>query len=142
MAKTRIERQLIQHEGWRNFPYEDTVGKVSIGVGRNLDDRGLREDEILLMLRNDIAESQDELRTQAWTRGLDQVRTGILIDMCFNLGLPRLLKFQKMIDAIVARNFDEAADEMLDSKWARQVGPRAQALARAMRTGNQVPLHD
>lgn len=77
-------------------------------------------------------------RTLPWWRGLDEVRKAILINMCFNLGLPRLMTFRKMLKALEDRNYELAAKEMLDSKWAKQVGNRAIELSEMMRTGKEL----
>src|SRR5690554_4120050 len=126
----KLEKTLARHEGLRLKPYRDTVGKLTIGYGRNLDDAGISEDEALVMMRNDIAVSRRELSQYDWFRRLDESRQGVLINMRFNLGLPRLLTFRRMIAALDNGDYNKAADEMLDSRWAEQVGNRAVELAR------------
>jgi len=130
---TNLERQLIRHEGLRLKPYRDTVGKLTIGVGRNLDDNGISEQEAISMLRHDIATVKQELERYGWYNRLDPNRQDVIANMCFNMGLPTLLKFQRMIAAIDNHDYNLAADEMLDSRWAEQVGQRAVELARIMR---------
>ena len=129
-----LRDQLRFHEGVRLFPYEDTVGKITIGVGRNLDDRGLSVDEVNFLLDNDISLCESELDSlhPEW-RTLTEPRRHVLIDMMFNLGRSRLLNFRKFWAALKAGDYGVAADEMLDSKWAEQVGERAQTLAKMMR---------
>lgn len=129
----QLEKELKRDEDLRLKPYRDSVGKLTIGVGRNLDDNGIREDEAINMLRNDIQQSRQELAPYHWYRMLDSRRKDVLINMHFNLGLPRLLTFKNMIAAIECGDYATAADEMLDSKWANQVGERAVRLARIMR---------
>ena len=132
----RLRRLLTLHEGRRRYPYLDTVGKVTIGVGRNLDDLGLSDDEIDLLLTNDLARATDDLdRALPWWRRLDPVRRAVLADMCFNLGLPRLLGFRAMLRHLGAGEYDDAADHMVESRWYRQVKTRAVRLVRMMRTG-------
>lgn len=132
----RMREQLELHEGKRKKPYKDTVGKTTIGVGRNLEARGLLEDEIQLLLTNDI---RDHLRAleQAlpWVSDLDEVRQRVVLDMAFNMGIGGLLGFKNTLAAIRRRDYDTAADGMLRSKWADQVGARAARLATMMRTG-------
>jgi lysozyme len=124
---------LTRDEGLRLKPYVDSVGKLTIGVGRNLTDVGISQDEAEYLLRNDIAAAELLLdRSIGWWRTLDEVRQRVLINMAFNLG-PRLLDFQVTLGRIQARNFEGAAESMLQSKWAQQVGPRAQRLAELMR---------
>ena len=137
----RLIEQLRLHEGERRKPYRDTVGKLTIGIGRNLDDKGLRRDEIEYLLANDIADSRADLdRYLPWWRGLDPVRQRVLIDMVFNMGAgsPKgggLLSFVNTLSEIRRGNYGIAADMMLASKWAAQVGRRAVRLATMMRTG-------
>lgn len=130
----RLKALVRRHEGVRRLPYEDSVGKLTIGVGRNLTDRGLSDAEVEFLFTNDLAFAASDLATQDWARGHSAVRSAVLIDMCFNLGLPRLLQFARMISALRARDYERAAMEMLDSKWAHQVGSRAQRLASMMRS--------
>jgi len=127
---------LVRHEGLRLKPYRDTVGKLTIGIGRNLDDVGISESEARLMLRNDLSQIHEELAHLSWFVALDAVRQMALIDMGFNLGLSRLRKFRKMIAAIESGDWLQAAAEMLDSRWARQVGSRADELAYMVQTGD------
>lgn len=127
---------LKRHEGFRAHPYVDTVGKVTIGYGRNLDDKGLTLKEAESLLINDILEATKDLqRNCAWYNALDPVRKDVVINMVFNMGLPKVLGFQKMIAAIGRHDYEEAAKEMLDSKWAMQVKGRAKELATMMREG-------
>lgn len=132
----RLKQILIKHEGLRLKPYTDTVGKLTIGVGRNLDDRGISKDEALYMLENDIKIVEKEAREifENFDQ-LDDVRQEVILNMLFNLGKAKFLSFKKFIQAVKERNFEKAADEMLNSKWARQVGKRAQELSFAMRNG-------
>jgi|TARA_R110002020_G_scaffold102221_1_gene240231 lysozyme len=132
----RLISQLKVHEGVRNKVYLDTEGIETIGVGRNLKDRGLFEDEIELMLANDIREFQEEVeRTFGWWSDLDDVRQRVVVDMAFNMGLGSLSKFKNTLGHIEAGRYEEASIEMLDSRWANQVGHRAKCLSDMMRTG-------
>ena len=126
----RMLRQLTVHEGTRLSPYYCTAGKLTIGVGRNLDDLGITEVEAQFLLKNDY---QRVLKECKWSLGYWSQLTGtrkmVMVDMCFNLGLPRLMTFQKMLGALEARDGTLAAKEALDSKWAGQVGERAERIA-------------
>lgn len=136
MNEQKLLDALSLDEGRRARIYTDTVGKVSGGVGRNLTDKGFRQDEIDLMLRNDIAEAVAELdRVAPWWRGLNDARQNALVNMMFNLGAPRLLGFKKFLAALQVGDWAKAEGEMLDSKWARQVGDRSTRLALLIRTG-------
>jgi len=131
---------LILHEGLKKKPYRDTVGKLTIGVGRNLDDIGITVDESMVLLANDIREKRGELSYYLdFFEQLDQVRQEVLIDMCF-MGIGNLLEFKKMLAALEVRDFEKAAEEMLESKWASQVKGRSIMLAGMMVTG-KYPLN-
>jgi lysozyme len=136
MDHDKLIDQLVLHEGIRLKPYLCTAGFQTLGVGRNLDALGISEEEAFILLGNDIDRCCHALDQLAeWWRDLDDVRQRVLVDMCFNLGPSRLMKFKKMWAAITKQAWDVAADEMLDSRWADQVGGRARTLADMMRTG-------
>ena len=141
MNMSRLTNTLIRHEGsvisnGRHMPYVDTVGKTTIGFGRNLTDRGISESEARYLLQNDIQDHLNELRSALpWFHALDDVRQEVLVNMAFNLGVPGLLKFHNTLASVEEGNYTTAAHGMLDSKWASQVGKRATELARAMETG-------
>lgn len=131
-----ISDQLIRDESIRLRPYKDSVGKLTIGVGRNLDDVGISESEADFMLANDISAVTAQLSSNLpWTEGLDDARRGVLLNMAFNMGIHGLLGFKNMMAAVQVGKYTEAANEMLDSKWATQVGARAHRLAQQMETG-------
>lgn len=128
--------QLVRDEELRLKPYRDSVGKLTIGVGRNLDDVGISRDEAMALLANDIAHARAELEQYLpWTGGLDDVRQSALVNMAFNLGIGGLVKFHNFLAAIEAKDYKTAAAEMLDSVWAKQVGDRAHRLALQIETG-------
>jgi lysozyme len=134
--REKLAAQLEVDEDRRKFIYKDTVGKLTGGVGRNLSDRGFSDDEIDLMLKNDIAAVERGLdRTIPWWRKLDDVRQNVIANMAFNMGVPRLLGFSMTLDLVNSGRFDAAADEMLRSRWAVQVGDRAKRLSNMMRNG-------
>mgnify|MGYP003656801140 CR=1 FL=1 len=136
MDHDKIIEQLVSHEGLRLKPYLCTAGKMTIGVGRNIDDVGISEEEAYILLGNDIDRCCHALDIYVdWWRGLDDVRQRVLVDMMFNLGANGLMAFSRMWTAVAGQAWDLAADEMLDSKWADQVGVRARTLSEMMRTG-------
>lgn len=136
MNRTKLRAQLVQHEGLRLKPYTDTVGKLTIGVGRNLTDNGISEDEADLLLDNDLSEAWHICQRHIpGFNTLAEPRQHALVDMAFNLGETRFVKFPKMLAAIEVHDFKRAAAEMLNSKWANQVGQRARTLAGMMATG-------
>lgn len=131
-----LKARLMKSEGLRLSPYQDIFGKITIGWGRNLSDVGITESEALMMLDHDILIAErDTLRSLPWTASLDEVRFGVLVDMAFNMGITRLLTFKNTLAAVQARNYAKAAEHMLDSKWAWQVGQRAVDLAEIMKKG-------
>ncbi len=137
MSARLLARKLIkEHEGLRLKPYECTAGKLSIGYGRNLDDNGISEVEANALLDNDLDSVCVRLESQDFWPSLCAARQAVLIDMCFNLGWPRLSGFRKMLGYVRLADYQAASREMLDSKWARQVGRRAEKLAKIMRTGD------
>lgn len=128
--------QLVRDEGLRNHPYTDTVGKLTIGVGRNLTDVGLYDEEIKILLQNDIGMATAQLtKNFAWFSTLDEIRAAALTNMTFNLGITRLLGFHNFLAAMERHDWQGAAAAMLDSLWAREVGDRAKRLAQQVTTG-------
>jgi lysozyme len=131
MISADLVQQVMAHEGFRQKPYLCTAGKLTIGYGRNLDDNGITQAESLALLLNDLDECERDLQSFPWWEGLSEVRKHALLDMRFNLGPTRFRGFKKMLAALEAGNFTEAATQMRDSKWARQDVPaRAEKLAR------------
>ena len=130
-----LARLLTRHEGRRAFPYTDTAGRLTIGVGRNLTDRGLAGDEIDLLLANDIALARSICGDQfgAAFHAASTARQQALISMAFNLGGPRLAGFVRFHAAVMRGDWDAAAAEALDSRWATQTGRRATDIAAMLR---------
>lgn len=131
-----LREQLIRDEGKRLAPYRDDLGWLTIGVGHNLDAHGISDEVCDLILTEDIARVEAGLRVRVpWAQTLGEVRYAVLQNMAFNLGVGGLMGFKKFLAAAERRDFSEAAREMLDSKWAQQVGERAERLAKQMETG-------
>jgi lysozyme len=133
--RPELIEQLRRHEGVRLKPYRDTVGKITIGVGRNLDDVGISNAEVDLLLQHDCEKVWTQMSALPWFLELDPVRQDVLLNMCFNLGYAGLMKFKNTLGLIQRQRYAEASIAMLGSKWARQVGKRANELADQMRTG-------
>lgn len=138
MERYPLIEQLTRHEGKRAKPYMDTVGKITIGVGRNLSDKGLSEAEILYLLNNDIDECVADLATFKWFRELDAVRQRVMLDFRFNLGPSRFRNFKGLLRALEAKDYADAAKHMQQSLWFRQVKSRGVRLVRMMREGQDV----
>lgn len=131
----KLENMLIKHEGRKLKPYRDTENKLTIGVGRNIEDIGITKEESDYLLQNDIKRVTLELnKALPWFILLDESRQFALIDMSF-MGVARLMLFKNFLDAMSKKDWQRAHDEMLDSKWARQVGDRATDLASIILTG-------
>ena len=136
MNRDELRSMLVLHEGLRLFPYKCTAGKTTIGVGRNLDDVGITQDEAMYLLERDIDRVVAELDSRfTWWRQMTPNRQAVLTDMCFNLGINRLLGFVNTLKFMKDGDYEAAADGMMDSLWARQVGSRALRLAKMMREG-------
>ncbi len=133
----RIKEQLVRHEGLRLKPYHCTAGKLTIGIGRNLDDSGISQSEAYVMLINDIMNCEKQLQSKIPDiyNSLDEVRKSVLLNMCFNLGINGLLGFKNTLVFVKAGDWERAANNMLVSKWAKQVGRRAIELSELMRKG-------
>ena len=130
---------LKRHEGVKYYVYKDHLGYETIGVGRCLKQGvglGLTHDEVDYLLINDINRCLVELDA-AFPRfkDLTEIRREAMINLCFNLGLTRLRKFEKALAAMSIHNYEEAANEFLDSRWAKQVGNRSKEVTEMIRTG-------
>ncbi len=133
---TMLTGMLEEEEGYRAMPYRCTGGKLTIGIGRNLEDRGITKEEAYHLLHNDVQIELKQLKERlSFFDKLDPIRQIVLVDMAFNLGITRLLGFKKTLAFIAKGDYIAAAKEMLDSAWARQVGRRANRLSEMMRSG-------
>lgn len=134
-AIDKLVEQIKRHEGVELKPYLDTVGKMTIGIGRNLHDNGITMREAEFLLMNDIEVIMKEAKTYPWYSGLDDTRKCVILNMLFNMGKPRFDKFVKFQAAVADGDWQKASDEMLDSRWAKQVGNRAVELSKQMNKG-------
>ena len=154
--KDELVKQIAHHEGVVLKVYKDSLGIDTIGIGRNLEHRGIEdlelahiektmseiyengitEQDAYFLAHRDIEIVEKELlASRPVVEELDNIRQRVLVDMAFNMGLPRLNKFYRMWSAINEHDFESAAVEMLDSLWARQVKSRSDTLAYAMKHG-------
>ena len=132
----KLKSMLVRHEALKLKPYICPAGKLTIGIGRNLEDKGISFEEADFMLDNDIHDALRYLRDifpgfDAFAEG----RQDALIDMAFNLGRQGFEGFKKTIAFIKAGEWEAASMEMLDSKWAAQVGDRATELSGMIKRG-------
>jgi lysozyme len=129
----KLKDQLILHESLELKSYTCSAGYVTLGVGRNVEELGITEEEARYLLDNDILRVGKELDNAIpWWRDLSEVRQRVVVDMVFNLGISRFLNFKNAINAMQEQDWEEAAAQMLDSRWADQVGQRSHRLAKAM----------
>jgi lysozyme len=147
MNQTDLQNDLTRDEGLRLYVYDDATGKPivpgtfvkghpTIGIGRALDTHGITEEECGVLFRDDIDAVAKQLHdAMPWAFDLDDARLDVLLEMAFNMGIAGLQKFKNTLADVQAGNYAKAADEMLESLWAKQVGARAQRLAQQMRTG-------
>lgn len=131
-----IAQLLEVHEGNRRYPYRCTAGKLTIGIGFNLDDVGLYPEEIDFILQNRIRLTEEAVeRSFPWYHELDEVRQAVILDMAYNMGMRTLLQFKRTLKSVKDGEYERASKEMLESKWARQVGARSKRLSKMMETG-------
>ena len=131
----QLAADIERDEGRRDHLYQCTEGKWTGGVGHNFTDRGISDQVIDLMLAEDIGEAIDIAETFAYYESLSDERKRVIVNMAFNLGKPRLTQFRKMHRALHQCDYEKAAVEMMDSKWADQVGARATRLRDRMIAG-------
>jgi len=140
--ETDFVKKLIKEEGVKEFCYDDAtgervyapVGKITIGIGINLDD-GLSYEEAVYLCRSRLRNLQLQLSSFPFYKTLDIIRKFVLLNMAYNMGVPRVKGFKKMLTALTQANYELAAAQILDSKAARQLPVRYRRLAQAMATG-------
>jgi lysozyme len=134
-----LEQRIIEDEGYIPHVYSDSLGYDTIGVGFCVDKAvpgaGLRNEEIEFILSNRIQLIKKELLQHSFYNDLDSVRQEAIINMAYNLGVPKLLKFKYMIAAIKKQDWKSVYNEALDSRWAAQVKQRAIRIALCLKNG-------
>jgi len=134
--KAKLIEELKRDEGVELRPYKCSAGFLTLGVGRNIEERGITMDESDYLLANDITICEEEAtRVFKWYDTLSDVRQRVILNMIFNLGLTKLLNFKKFLAAMEAEDWEEAGKQMLDSRWAKQVGNRADRLEQMIVNG-------
>ncbi len=131
----KLRRSLIKHESYEKFPYTDTTGHITIGIGFNLSARGIDDTWINTQFTNDTEYFFDQLGAFSWFKDLNVDRQVVIIDMCFNLGFKNFMHFANLLHALSMHDYKQAAFHMLDSEWATQVKGRAASLAQGMLSG-------
>lgn len=136
MDYEKLAARVRRNEGLSYLPYRCSAGALTIGYGHNLEARGIPKEVADLLLKQDLEIAEKQVKNAfIWWPKLDDARMGVLVEMCFNLGISGLVGFKKMLSAVEAGDYQTAAQEMLSSKWARQVKGRAVELAKIMQTG-------
>lgn len=133
--REEFEKHLVWAEAERLYLYKDSQGIYTIGVGHNIQEKGISKRASRVILQDDIDEVFNDVRNLDYFAALDPVRQLVVADMVFNLGLTKFIRFVKLNAALAIHDYTLAAHEMIDSKWFRQTGRRARKLVRAMRTG-------
>jgi lysozyme len=129
-----LTKELTLDEGLELKPYQCTANKVTIGIGRNLTDVGITEEEAEYLLGNDIREVISGLNMNfPWWKDMPETAQRGLANMAFNMGIPRLKGFKNMLKHLKEGKFPDAAAEALNSVWASQVGERSKRVARLIR---------
>lgn len=135
-GRLKLKTLLVQHESYRQFVYTDKTGHLTVGIGRNLTDRGLSLKEALYLLDQDTEYFYLKLAQiiPFWDE-LIEARQIVLVDMCFNLGVNGLLGFKDMFNALAKKDYPTASKEIINSKAAIQCPDRYHSLAKIMLTG-------
>jgi lysozyme len=134
--RAQLVEQLVRHESLKLRVYRCPAGKLTIGVGRNLEDRGITQAEAFYLLKNDLDLCFHQLTASfPWFVELDPMRQRVWMDLCFNVGIAKLYGFRKAIAAMASGLYAVAASELEDSRWYTQVGRRGPWLVEALRTG-------
>lgn len=131
----KAKDQIKIDEGFSGTVYQCSAGANTIGYGRNLDQNPLTRVEAEFLLDNDLKKVAKQAQKFAFYQTLKPERRAVIINMIFNLGITRFNKFNKLINALFREDYEDAAKEMLDSRWANQVGARAVRLSNQMRSG-------
>lgn len=131
---TTLEKTLIRQEGFKPEPYRDSENHLTLGIGRK--DARLSLDEAVYLLRNDLRAATENASRHYFFWHLNQARQDVIVNLIFNIGYRGFLHFEKMIAALEVHNYSRAAEELLDSRWAIQVGKsRSTEMANQLRSG-------
>lgn len=144
MDMHKLESLLIKHEQYKRKPYLDTLGNLTVGIGRKMDSVGISYEEAIYLLHNDIKAALNHIhknhRLQRIFDALNDDRQIVIINMIFNLGYSKFMQFKKMLEALEKNDYALAAQEMLDSRWKSQVKRRAIELAKVMRGDQSIDV--
>ena len=139
MSSDKLFEMLRRHEGVKQFAYRCTANKITIGVGRCVDEDGgigLCDAEIDFLLSNDVDRVEVELENNfSWYKNLNDARKDAMVSIAFNLGLTRLLTFKLALSCMESEDYIMAGMEFDNSLWSKQVGARAEELCQMIETG-------
>ena len=134
-----ITEQLIRDERLVLYPYRDSRGFMTIGVGHNLDARGISERAAIMILDDDIQDTKTALLGKfPWMRDLSPARLGAFINLAFNMGVAGLSEFRKTLRLAESGEWVAASEQLLESLYATQVGDRARRVAQQLKTDEWV----
>lgn len=133
----KLKASIKRHEGLKKRAYVDTKGNITIGYGVNISSCDLSDSECELLLNNRILTATYELyRFVPWIQSLDDVRKAVMIELTYNIGIEDVLLFRKLLEALKEQNFAQAREELLNSKWANDVGiNRSHDMGHALESG-------
>ncbi len=140
MISARLKETITNHEASKRYAYKDSLGYLTIGIGRNIDTRGgrgLSADEIEYLLMNDINLCESQLHNKKYYSNQDAVRKEVLIELCFNLGIDKLEKFVNTLKSFEAKDYESVVNGLKNSLWYSQVGKgRSSNIFSRILTGN------
>jgi lysozyme len=135
----KVQEDLLRDEGFEKSAYKDSLGYLTIGIGKLIDQRkgaGLTKRQALYLLNDDLFILAGEMdQHMLWWRGESANRQRALLNMAYQMGVPGLLKFEKMLWAMQHHDFTTAYKECLDSLWASQTPERAKRVALMIKEG-------
>lgn len=141
-SNQRLLDMVKLHEGERLDLYQDSKGIYTIGVGHNLEEKGISPAVSSLMLQEDLGEALDDASKLSWFDNLNEPRQAAIVDLIFNMGLPTFLKFRNTISLLEAGDYEAAGDELLvgtgpggKSRYYADVGIRAERISNMIKTG-------
>jgi len=124
---TDLVSRIMANEGFRATAYRDSRGFLTIGYGFNVDG-GITRYAAGALMEAQLAEARADIDGYPWYQACDPVRQGVLVELCFNMGLQKLLGFQKMLAACTAKDWQTAGAELKNSAWFGEVGQRGPQL--------------
>lgn len=130
--------EMVWCEGKKSKIYTDSRGNVTGGIGWNFTANGIPDWVIQGLFNQAINEAASSLtQNTSWWRFLDPVRQRAVLNLCFNLGWPRLSKFVHFLEAMSNRQWKRAGAELVNSEWWNEVGKRGPFIRHMIETGTE-----